>query len=345
MNPVKLFFFKCFIYVFTLIYSIGFCFWLLFYFVTHPAQKFWKIKNREKPPQCLLDQSWGQHGFMQLKDVRLHYVENGDRSKPLMLFIHGFPEFWYSWRYQIREFSKDYWTVALDLRGYGESDKPQSTSAYKMKLILQDIHEFVLGLGREKMILIGHDWGGILVWNFMDYYSHMVDRFVVINSPHHRTWTSLLVKSPKQFIISWYCFFFQMPFLPEFGLSLNDFQKFHIMMNSSSENGNKYVTNDDLEVFKYMFSKPNALTYPLNYYRANCGELYVKEKPLQLYPRGMLLFGENDGYLKLNFLDLAKKEVPNLKTFIVHGANHFVQQDNPVKVNKAIDDFINDRMA
>lgn len=67
MNPVKLFFFKFFIYVFTLIYSIGFCFWLLFYFVTHPTKKFWKIKNREKPPQSLLDQSWGQHGFMQLK--------------------------------------------------------------------------------------------------------------------------------------------------------------------------------------------------------------------------------------------------------------------------------------
>ena len=126
------------------------------------------FKNRNKTstpidlsqePSCLADPKLGNHSSIHLKkrDIEIHYVAKGDRSKQLMLFVHGFPEFWYSWRHQLAEFGDDYYAVALDMTGYGGSSKPSEVERYRALEIAEDIKEFILELGYKSCILVGHD--------------------------------------------------------------------------------------------------------------------------------------------------------------------------------------------
>ena len=117
-------------------------------------------------PSCLADPRLGKHSSVWLnnRDVEIHYVAKGDRSKPLMLFVHGFPEFWYSWRHQLAEFGDDYYAVALDMTGYGGSSKPSEVERYHALEIAEDIKEFILELGYKSCILVGHDWGGVIAF-------------------------------------------------------------------------------------------------------------------------------------------------------------------------------------
>lgn len=101
-----------------------------------------------------------------------------------MLMLHGFPEFWYSWRHQIPEFAKDFKVVALDLRGYNDSDKPKDQSAYVMDQFIKDVKGVIAGLGYERCVLVGHDWGGAIAWNFAYAHPEMVERLIVLNIPH-----------------------------------------------------------------------------------------------------------------------------------------------------------------
>ena len=100
-----------------------------------------------------------------------------------MLMLHGFPEFWYSWRHQIPEFARDYKVVALDLRGYNDSDKPQDVDAYVMEELIRDIEGVIKGLGYESCVLVAHDWGGAIAWSFAYAYPQMVERLIVLNNP------------------------------------------------------------------------------------------------------------------------------------------------------------------
>ena len=120
-------------------------------------------KERNTVPTCLSDPKLGEHGFITLKNhdnVKIHYVANGSKDKPLMLFLHGFPEFWYIWKYQLPEFGKDYYAVAIDMIGYGQSDKPNPISKYSSSELSKHIKEVVKELGFNSCILVGHDWGG-----------------------------------------------------------------------------------------------------------------------------------------------------------------------------------------
>ena len=128
-----------------------------------------------------LPANW-EHKFIQTNGINLHYVTCGQGK--LMLMLHGFPEFWYSWRHQIAEFVQDYQVVALDLRGYNDSDKPQGVEAYAMSELLKDVQGVITGLGYQDCILVSHDWGGAIAWNFAYTYPAMVEKLVVLNLPH-----------------------------------------------------------------------------------------------------------------------------------------------------------------
>ena len=124
-------------------------------------------KDRNEEPSCLKDPELGTHGFVELKNRdgrKIHYVANGSKEKPLMLFLHGFPEFWYSWRYQLKEFGKDYYAVAIDLTGYGDSSKPSNVTKYATHEIAIDVKETILELNFRSCILVGHDLGGSITY-------------------------------------------------------------------------------------------------------------------------------------------------------------------------------------
>jgi len=316
-------------YSLCLFYSFMSILYLGVIFVTKYHTKFWIPKVRTSPPACLTSTEYGEHKYIRVNEIKLHYVEKGDKSKTLMLFIHGFPEFWYSWRHQIKEFSKDYWCVALDMRGYGDSDKPEGVSPYKVDNLTEDIRAVIQGLGREKCTLVCHDWGAVVGWNFIQNHMNMVDKYVMMGAPSANAWRKVMTSGLEQFIKSWYIFYFQMPRLPEFTISLNDFVALKAIGSGKTSDA---FTENDLEAYKYTFSRPGALTGPINYYRANLSSLRVPKisKPKRYVP-GLYILGENDLYISKETGPILEKEFENLKYEVIEGANHFVQQDAPEK--------------
>ncbi|KAG5684138.1 hypothetical protein PVAND_013379 [Polypedilum vanderplanki] len=320
----------------TIFYSACIGITIVINYIFNSKSRFWEVKDRPEPPAALKSEEHGVHKFIQVNGIKLHYVEKGNPTKPLIVFVHGFPEFWYSWRHQIKEFSKDYWTITIDQRGYGDSEKPSKISEYHINNMADDIRALVKKLGREKFILIAHDWGAAVGFNYVYRYMDTIEKYVMIGGPPSEAWKKLIVSSPKQFIMSWYIFFFQMPWLPEFVIRCNDLKSFDTMRLGSKE---------DVECFKYTFSKPGALTSPINYYRA------IKvlnpdpplKKPANCAP-GLFLLGEYDKYIARSTGKLAKAELDNLDFKLIMSANHFAQQHKPEETNRMIREFLDKKM-
>ncbi|XP_065090945.1 epoxide hydrolase 1-like [Ochlerotatus camptorhynchus] len=320
----------------SLFYSIRVLFFIAVQFFTKPHSKFWVVKKRPYPPQCLQKHDYGVSQFITVNGVKLHYVENGDPSKPLMIFVHGFPEFWFSWRYQLKEFSKDYWVIAVDMRGYGESDKPKDLSAYQVSNMVQDIKELVIALGRKKFTLVAHDWGAAICWEFVSQHMDMLDKYIMMDAPSRGVARKLIFSSKEQFKMSWYMFFFQMPKLPEFFIRMNDLKTFEMALG-------KHCTPEEVEAFKYTFSKKGALTPPINYYRANFASTskWTPNPPKDIpHVPGLYLLGENDLYISKATGEMLQKRFNNLEFKIIPGTGHFVQQENPDMVNKLMREFL-----
>jgi pimeloyl-ACP methyl ester carboxylesterase len=295
----------------------------------------WKTWDR---PRSLDDPSLGTHGFLTLKDVRIHYVASGPEDKPLMLFVHGFPEFWYSWRHQIREFQKDYRVVAIDQRGYNESSKPSSIDDYIVAKLLSDLEQVILGLGYKSCVLVAHDWGGAVAWAFGRYYPNCVDKLIVMNAPPAPIFMKLLQTNKKQQKMSWYMMFFQLPWLPELAMKIEDFSIFDQMIASETKPGTSPEnTDENIAPYKYVFSQPGALTPPLNYYRARFRASTAQKTGVYDMDYTMpvlLIWGCNDTALDIAIPDAVEKEAPKIEVRRIPDANHFVQTDAPGEVNK-----------
>jgi pimeloyl-ACP methyl ester carboxylesterase len=209
-----------------------------------------------------LEGSW-QHEYIMTNGIKLHYVTQGEGE--LMLMLHGFPEFWYSWRHQIPEFAKDFKVVALDLRGYNESDKPSEQSAYVMAEFIKDVEGVIKGLGYDRCVLVGHDWGGAIAWSFAYAHPEMVERLIVLNIPHPAKFAQGL-RTPQQLLRSAYIFFFQLPLLPELLVQASDYQAIETAFKGMAVNKSAF-TQADIGAYKDAAAKRGALTATLNYYR------------------------------------------------------------------------------
>ncbi|PVD33364.1 hypothetical protein C0Q70_04618 [Pomacea canaliculata] len=184
-----------------------------------------------------------------------------------MLLVHGFPEFWYSWRYQLKEFSSHYRVVAVDQRGYGDSDKPSSVYDYRLPMLVNDLKELIIALDYKKCVLVGHDWGGIVAWAFAQTVPDMVEHLIVMNAPSPHAFLNHASNSLSQLKKSWYFFFFQVPYIPELIISLLDFDFLSNAFTGKTmgvRSGS--VTEDDVEAYKFTFQR-NGLTAPINFYR------------------------------------------------------------------------------
>lgn len=150
------------------------------------------------PTAPALADAWGEaeHGFAQNGDVRIHYVSLGEG--PLVVMIHGFPDFWYSWRHQMEGLADRYQVVAIDQRGYNLSDKPAGQDNYNMRHLVGDVAAVIRHLGAEKAIVVGHDWGGVVAWQFAFALPQMVDKLVILNLPHPNGMARELAGNPEQ---------------------------------------------------------------------------------------------------------------------------------------------------
>ncbi|CAG4951296.1 unnamed protein product [Parnassius apollo] len=301
-------------------------------YLKNPFRNPWDLKLRLVPPANLTDPKYGVHKYVKANNIKLHYVESGDASKPLMLFLHGYPEFWYSWRHQILEFKKDYWCVAVDMRGYGDSERPEGVSSYKIDLLVEDVRDFLRQLGRDKCILVAHDWGGLVASKFRNQHPDALHAIIMLGSASITAWLHEVWNNPEQRRNSWYVFFYRMPVLPELMIQMNNLRAFDAMFKDHSN-------ENDIECYKYWFGKPCALTPPINYYRANF-QLPLPEKYRDEKVPMLIANGQRDKYLGPSILDCMKKEYKHIETMLIENCSHFLQQEAPEKINKIIRDFL-----
>lgn len=284
----------------------------------------------------VLEGSW-THEYITANGLKFHYVTQG--KGPLILMLHGFPEFWYSWRHQIPEFSKDYKVVALDLRGYNLSDKPKEQSAYVMSEFVKDIEGVIRGLGYSSCVLVAHDWGGAIAWYFACAHPEMVDKLIVMNIPHPAKFAEALRSNPQQLLRSWYAFFFQVPVLPELSVQWDDYRFIETAFKGMAIDKTAF-SDEDIEAYKDAISKRGALTAAINYYRNPFQGFLKPQQWGVLEIPTLMIWGENDTALGTELTYGTETYVKDFQIRYIPNCSHWVQQEKPQLVNQYMREFL-----
>ena len=282
-----------------------------------------------------------QHRRVMVNGVHLHFVEAG--SGPLVVLLHGFPEFWYSWRRQLPALAETgFHAAALDLRGYNLSDKPAGVAAYRLEVLLEDVREFIRHAGAERAAIVGHDWGGVVAWHLAMHHPEIVEKLVILNAPHPAAYRREL-RSLAQLLRSWYIFLFQVPGLPEQLFSAGDFDVLRRMFRRQPVHPEAF-SPEDVRLYQQAMARPGALTAALNYYRAlrdPTHRISRDEAPIRVPT--LLLWGERDAYLTPRLTEGLNAWVPNLTIVRFPDVSHWVQNDAPERVNRLLIDFLHGR--
>ncbi|MEB3220295.1 MAG: alpha/beta hydrolase [Nostocales cyanobacterium 94392] len=282
-----------------------------------------------------MEGSW-QHECIVTNGVNLHYVTQG--SGALMLMLHGFPEFWYSWRHQIPEFASNFKVVAPDLRGYNDSEKPASQSAYVMNELVRDVEGMIRGLGYEKCVLVAHDWGGAIAWNFAYDYPEMVERLIIMNCPHLAKFSDGL-RTPQQLLRSWYMFFFQLPLIPELFLQAQDYQFIENAFKGMAIDKSAF-SKEDIDAYKDAAAKRGALTSAINYYRNLFNSAIFNRNWSILEVPTLMIWGEEDTALGKELTYGTEAYVKDFRIKYIPNCSHWVQQEQPQLVNQYMREFL-----
>ena len=275
-----------------------------------------------------------QHGLLKTNGINLHYVTQG--QGPLMLFLHGFPEFWYSWRHQLDYFCDRYTCVALDLRGYNDSDKPQGVEAYRIEALVEDVRGVIQSLGDGPVTLVGHDWGGAIAWAFADAHGDLLERLIVMNMPHPAKFAEGL-RTPQQLARSWYIGAFQLPLLPELLIQVGDFWLIEQTLRGMAIDKTAF-SNADLRQYKAAAAKPGALTAMVNYYRA-ASRASPRSWGVLTLPT-LMIWGEADTALGKELTYGTEAYVSDLRLRYIPQCSHWVQQEQPHQVNALMAEFL-----
>lgn len=280
-----------------------------------------------------------EHRYAQLGNVRLHYVEVGEG--PLVVLLHGFPQFWYMWRFQIPALAgAGFRVVAPDMRGYNLSEKPRGVSSYRVELLARDVERLILACGEESAMVVGHDWGAAVAWVTAMMYPERVKRLGILNVPHPERFARGLLR-PAQLLRSSYMFFFQIPRLPEKGLVVGDFASLRYALRNEQMHPGAF-TDEDIERYVEALARPGALTAALNYYRALFRRNPLKARALlrRIEAPVMVIWGERDRYLGKDLAEPDPTWVPNLRVERLPDASHFVAEDRPDEVNSLLIGFL-----
>ena len=274
-----------------------------------------------------------RHRFVRANGIRFHVVEAG--RGPLVLLLHGFPEFWYAWRAQIPVLAEQFRVVAPDLRGYNLSDKP--ADGYDYATLTRDVAELIVALGEERAFVVGHDWGGVVAWGAAALYPRRVARLAVLNAPHPGAYQRELRRNPRQMLKSWYIGFFQVPRLPELLLGRRHAAPIGQMFRDSSVEPDRF-SNADLAAYRRAASRPGAVPAMLAYYRQvgrSLGQqLEMSER--RIAAPTLLIWGVRDVALVPELTEDLDRWVTDLRVARVADAGHWVQHERPALVNRLL---------
>ena len=285
-----------------------------------------------------------RHETVAADGVRLHVVRAGAERGPPVLLLHGFPEHWYSWRQQIPALAAAGFSVfAPDLRGYNLSDKPRDRAAYRLKQLVADVAALALhaaqSSGHPRVHVAGHDWGGIIAWTFAAGHPDLLDKLVILNAPHIRPYLRE-VRRPRQMLRSWYVLYFQFVGLAEFALSARDFRVVRRIFTHSPARPGAF-TESDIDGYVGALARPGALKAALNYYRANTNPREIERaSSARTEADTLIIWGDRDHALIPELLDGIHDDAPRAQVHRIPDAGHWVQNEAPDEVNRAMLRFL-----
>ncbi len=286
----------------------------------------------------LMAQTRWHHRYAVVNGVKLHYVEQGKGE--LILFLHGFPEFWYEWKDLVPEFAGDHHAVAPDMRGYNLSEKPAAVEQYRVPLIVEDIRALAVKLKTRKFILVGHDWGGVIAWAFASAHPEMLDKLIIVNAPHPAVFARELAHNPAQQKASAYFNLFNSPQAETF-LGQNDFATLRALIQP-------WATPDAVK--EYVANWRRGLTGGLNYYRAarlrspvDGGQAPPDNALPPMQPvetPTLVIWGEKDTALLTGNLNGLDQYVRRLTVRRVPGGSHWVIHEKTAAVIADMREFL-----
>lgn len=286
-----------------------------------------------------------RHERVRANGLNFHVATCGEGDR-LALFLHGFPECWYSWRAQLPLLaSLGYRAWAPDLRGYGETDRPSGIQAYAIEHLMDDVAGLIDAARPRETVLVAHDWGGVIAWFFAMRKIRPLDRLVVMNLPHPapmerelRTW--------RQRSRSWYALFFQIPGLPERLMRAGDYRTVRQAFLGMAIDKSRFP-REVLQVYRDAAAQPGALTAMLNYYRALVRGGGASRQQKLGYPPidvpTLLIWGEEDTALSIETTHGTDAYVRDLTLRYLPRVSHWVQQEAPETVNAMLEAWLQGR--
>lgn len=286
-----------------------------------------------------LNAGW-QHQIVETNRIRLHCVMQGEGD--LVLLLHGFPEFWYSWRYQIPVLASRFKVVVPDLRGYNDSDKP--ASGYDLDTLSTDIRGLIENLGYTKAHIVGHDWGGVIAWHLAQKFPQYLNHLAILNAPHPSQLWQGLVGNLEQLRRSWYILAFQIPGLPEWLIqqNLSSFLE-NLFQKQAIRKG--AFTSEILQIYQAALEKTGVLPAAINYYRQLLSpQAWLRNWNHPLSPvqvPTLVLWGEEDAFLSRKLAEGIKQFTSGpFRLKFISDCGHWIQQEVPGTVNRELLNFL-----
>ena len=313
---------------------------LLLNLIIHPTDLFYNARTAVTPaPTCLIDPKYGIHEYISVNGLQLHYVISGPEGAPLMLMLHGFIEFWYSWRFQIKEFSKQYRVVALDLPGHGYSEKATDTIHYNIHRLTNTIITFVNAIGYDKCVLVGQSLGAVICWNVVRTRPDLFSHLIIMNGPDAESirFSKLSAKTKSKF---WFTFIFRLPWIPEYMARCKNYEFVHYLYRSRSlglvhqENFSK----EDMDALLCVLKQENALTPIFNFYRSNKFDSNLSNRTKIVTPT-LIIWAEFHSVLTKEIADECTEILEQYELKYLQ-CSHWVQQDMPKEVNALMRKFL-----
>jgi pimeloyl-ACP methyl ester carboxylesterase len=269
--------------------------------------------------------------------IELHAVASGPTNSPVVILLHGFPEFWYSWYKQIEPLAAaGFHVIVPDQRGYNRSSKPRGAASYALSQLTSDVLAIADQLGRDRIFLAGHDWGAAVAWGVALLHPQRIAKLAILNVPHPSVMRRYLKTNRSQLRRSWYMFFFQLPFIPEAAFSAFNFRLGVRSLVRSSRPGT--FSAEDLAQYRAAWSQPGALTAMTNWYRAALRHR-TKFPDATVHVPTRILWGERDAFLLSDMAHDSLRYCDSAELYTFANASHWLQHEEPASVSALLIDF------
>ncbi len=270
-------------------------------------------------------------------DITLNVAEAGPRDGPLVILLHGFPEFWFGWRHQIGALADaGYQVVAPDQRGYNLSDKPRGIENYDIDRLAADVVALAAHYTGEPFRLVGHDWGAVAAWWTTTRSPERIRKLAVLNCPHPAVWREAMDKDPVQRRASWYVRAFQIPWLPEALLRARNYRA----LVTALREARAPISDAEIARYREAWSQPGALTAMINWYRAIRLRRFAPIPAASIAAPVQIIWGKNDSYVLPALAEASKALCSDVRLTYLPEATHWVAHDAPERVNAILLEFL-----